>query len=132
MEFKTKTIRDAFEATNRNPDLLPDVSMLPEKDRHIIDYYNLTVVTEAINQESNGGKPWKPNYNDFNEKKWEIWFGIEADEKHPSGVGFSDSVTFCERTGTGVGSRLCFHSEEALRYAVKKFEKLYELVIIQK
>lgn len=131
MEFKTNSVEGAFVATGRNPSALPGVSHLPEHDRqNIIDDYKLKVVVEAINTESNDGKPWKPNYNDLSEKKWELVFVVQADEEHPSGFGLSGARYDCWDARTAVGSRLVFHSKLAGMHAFKIVPDLFVSVFL--
>lgn len=131
MKSKIKTIEAAFKATKRNPKALPNVSKLPEQERQItIDNYKLMVVVEALNQEANAGKIWKPDYTNSNQYKYEPVFGVAANKKHPSGFGFSYSHFVLWFTYTNVGSRLCFINKEVMQYAQKKFKKLYLSVIL--
>ncbi len=93
MTSKIKTVAAAFRYLKRNPKFLPGISKLPKKyQRFLIVTYQLVTVIEALNQESNGGKPWEPNWNDSNEYKYYPWFQINASDKNPSGFGFSYTV----------------------------------------
>ncbi len=93
---KIKTYAEACKKLGIKASALPDVSMLPLKDRKaIVSHYKLTKVVEALND------GWKPNWNDNTEIKYSAWFTVKADEKRPAGFGFSG-------TDFGPGSRLRF------------------------
>lgn len=124
--MQLKKWQDAFKAKGLNPKELPDVSMIPAKYRKsVIAQYVLNVVVEFLND------GWIPDYTNHDQYKYEIWWKVEADKKHPSGFGLSlDGVDYwC--TITIVGVHLCFKSRELAKYAaehpsLKKFwEDLY-------
>ena len=122
MKPQIKTFEDACKATGRNPEMLPDVSMLPEADRqYIIDKYKLIVIAEALN---NG---WKADFTDHNQVKYWPWFYQE--EGSGSASGFSYGYVFAY-SSTYVGARLCFKSRELAEYAGKQFIDLYRSVMI--
>jgi|SRR5688572_6214546 len=74
----------------------------------------MLVITQALNE------GWKPNWNNSNEFKWFPWFEMR------SGFGLSFSNYSGTYSVTGVGSRLCFKSEELANYAGKQFEDIYK------
>ena len=118
---KIKTYEDACKKLGISPKSLPGVSKLPVKDRKaIIAHYKLVKIAQALND------GWQPNWNDSSEYKYYPWFRVAADDKRPSGFGFS--ATLCDGwyTGTIVGSRLCFKSSALALYAGKQFKKLYQ------
>jgi hypothetical protein len=117
---KIKTYEDACKALKLKPTALPDVSALPEKHRKaIIAHYKLVIIAEALNE------GWTPNWNDENQYKYTAYFRVKASKSNPAGVGFSFTFFDIWRTGTGVGSRLCFKSSELAEYAGKQFENLF-------
>ena len=77
-------------------------------------YKKLKVIVKAINA------GWEPNWNNTDQRKWWPWFRMS------SGFGFSYSNYGYRLTITGVGSRLCFQSEEKSNYAANQFLNLYE------
>lgn len=83
-------------------------------DDDIINYLKLKIITKAINQD------WTADWNNTNQRKWYPYFNLS------SGFGFSCSGYNCGYTGTTVGSRLCFESEEKANYAGKQFLELYK------
>ena len=103
---------------------MPNVSMLPKGDRiSLVNYYKITKIIEAENKLDNN---WKPNWNNSSQPKYSIWHYIKADAKRPAGFGFSNTHYGYTGTGTAVGSRLCFKSDELAKYAGTQFEKLFQ------
>jgi hypothetical protein len=79
-------------------------------------YRKLKIIIKAINQ------GWEPNWNDSNQKKWYPWFKMSS----PSGFGFSVTFYNFTHSGTYVGSRLCFESDEKCKYVATQFIDLYK------
>lgn len=77
-------------------------------------YKKLKVVVKAVN---NG---WQPDWNKTDQRKWWPWFRLS------SGFGFSVSDFDCVSADSGVGSRLCFQTEEKSDYTAKQFIELYK------
>lgn len=126
METKTKitdqikTWEDICQALTRDPNALPDVSMLPEKhQKFIIASIKLTFAAEVLNE------GWEPDYNDEFQKKWYNWFWIKADQERPSGFGFSSTNARWTRASTIVGARLSFKSEQLAVYCKEQFKFWY-------
>jgi hypothetical protein len=84
-----------------------------------VAYKELKLIAEALNE------GWKPNWDDHNECKYYPWFNM-------SSSGLSDGDFGCSCSGSGVGSRLCFKSEELAKYAGKQFIDLYTKLFIIK
>lgn len=132
MESKIKTIEDAYKAMNRTPFVLPTIDGLSEIEiKYMKDNFDLSIVVEAINKESNEGNPWEPDYSNSKQSKYEPSFWIDADKKNPSGFEFSGTTCDDWGTATGVGSRFVFHSTEALYYTCEQFKELYLSVILK-
>ena len=74
----------------------------------------LAIITRALNED------WFPDWEDKNQKKWYPWFNLS------SGFAFSASGYYGSRTTAGVGSQLCFRSQELSDYAGQQFELLYK------
>jgi hypothetical protein len=104
---KFKKWEEAFKAKGLDPKVLPDAKVF---GKAVVAAYILPVVIEFAND------GWKPDYTDHNQDKWELWVRVIADKENPSGCGLSLDVVACWDTGTGVGVRLCFESEETARY----------------
>ena len=116
---KIKSFEDACKHLGINPNDLPAVDMLPEKDRKSITaFYKLTVIIRALNE------GWEPDWSNSNEYKYYNWFYVEKGEDQRSS-GFRCDVTCYAVTYTHTGSRLCFKNEELAEYAAKQFKELY-------
>lgn len=83
-------------------------------DADTINYEKLKIVVKAVNQ------GWTPDRNNGNQKKWFPIFNLS------SGFGFQLSAYDFTHTGTYVGSRLCFESEQKSDYAAKQFIEIYK------
>lgn len=116
---KIKSFEDACNHLGINPNDLPVVDMLPEKNRKsIIAYYKLTIIIRALNE------GWEPNFSDWNEYKYYNWFYIEKyRDKRSSGFRCNDSGYTA--TNAAISSRLCFKNKELARYAAEQFKELY-------
>lgn len=116
---KIKSFEDACKHLGLNPNDLPVVDMLPEKDRKsIIAYYKLTIITRALNE------GWEPDFSNWNEYKYYNWFYVEENkDQRSSGFRFGDSDY--SNSCTCIGSRLCFKNRELAKYATEQFKELY-------
>jgi len=123
--MKIKSFTEACKKLNVDPKSVEAFKTLPkEYKKYMTAMYKLTIITQAINENK------KANWNDSNEPKYFPWFQIEANDKNPSGVGFSHSDFAFWRTGTFVGSRLSFRNREDCLYAIKQFESLYKIIFL--
>jgi len=104
---KIKTFEDALKGS----DVIVEFNNDSDDE---IAYKKLKVIVSAIN---NG---WKPDWNNSDERKWFPVFILS------SGFGFDDSSYGYALAGTGVGSRLCFQSEEQSDYAANQFIEIYK------
>ena len=116
-DFTTiKSFEDACNKVGINPELLPDVTLLPEEfKKAVIAGYKLMVIYKAIND------GWNPDWSNEDEYKYYPWFWVL-----PSGFGFSCSCYNCTCTDTAVGSRLCTDSSDKVMFIAKTFEKEYQ------
>jgi hypothetical protein len=122
---KIQNFNEACELTGRNPNLLPDVSMLPEKDRErIIAFYMLGVIQEALNE------GWSPDWKEWGERKYFPWFDVVEDKSKASGFGLSCNDYGSTRTPTTVSSRLVYKTAEIAEYAGTQFKELYEKALM--
>ena len=116
---KIKSFEDACKHLGLNPNDLPVVDMLPEKDRKsIIAYYKLTIITRALNE------GWEPDFSNWNEYKYYNWFYVEENKDQRSS-GFRYHDTCYTDAYTDIGSRLCFKNRELAKYATEQFKELY-------
>jgi hypothetical protein len=116
--MKTVTsFEHACEILGRDPNALPEISMLPEKDQKaIVSHYKLTVIFEAANK-ING--EWTPDWTDSSQWKYYPWFNMS------SGSGLSYFVYDFVFSYSTVGSRLCVGTWELAEYLGKTFIDLY-------
>lgn len=114
---KIKSFEDACKHLRLNPNDLPVVDMLPEKDRKsIIAFYKLTIIIRALNE------GWEPDWSNWDEWKYYNWFYVEkGEDQRSSGFRYSGA---CYAYACA-GSRLCFKNIELAEYAAEQFKELY-------
>jgi hypothetical protein len=93
---------------NRNSDLSADTRA----------YEKLKVIVKALNE------GWFPDWTNVDEYKYWPWFYMDKNKYSPSGFGLL-GVGY-HTTGSVVGSRLCFKSEQLAKYAATQFNDLYK------
>lgn len=111
---RIKTVEDACEVLGI--DLGTVCHNLDQPDE--IAYKKLKVIVKALNYLANDNQIWLPDYNNTREAKWFPWFYMNQ-------PGFRLGVVYCGSTGSGVGSRLVFKTEELAKYAANQFSGLY-------
>jgi len=122
------SVKQAFKLLNLDLLKMPGVSKLPKRFRLWLEWlYKMAVVTEAFNTDENG-KLWIPNYNDSSEYKYEIWWSVKADKKHPSGSGLSYYDYGNGTTCSYVPARLCFKNRDTAIFVGKHFAKEFKFV----
>ncbi|KAA6348225.1 hypothetical protein EZS27_004293 [termite gut metagenome] len=110
---KIKTFEDACKALGLDPENLPIVEHLPEKDRRsIIAHYKLTIIIRALNE------GWEPNLSDRNEYKYYNWFYVSDSFAYANPLSAKNAVV-------NIGFRLCFKNATLTKYAYKQFKDLY-------
>ena len=116
---QVKTFEDACKVLGLEPNNLPIVEDLPEKDRQsIIAYYKLVIIVRALNE------GWEPDFSNWNEWKYWNWFYLEADGAYAGFAAANASYT-ASATSSKLGSRLCFKTRELATYAREQFRDLY-------
>lgn len=122
MKTKIKTFQAACKYLGLDPvKALPKVGTMPKKHQQAtLAHAQLVIIAEALNQEANGGKPWKPNWKNGQWDKWYPWFNLS------SGSGLSYLGYGYQRSDSCVGSRLCYISSDVAKYAGTHFQKLYK------
>jgi hypothetical protein len=104
-----RSFEDACKALDIDPDsVCSDVDTSDE-----VAYKQLKKIVQAINQ------GWTPDWSNTNQRKWYPWFNLS------SGFGFDVSDFDFVYSNAGVGSRLCFESEEKADYAGRQFLEIY-------
>jgi hypothetical protein len=115
-----KTVEDAFKKCGYDPEIRPDVTMLPEKFRQQISTaFILMVIFEAIND------GWEPDFSNHNQGKYYPWPWVSS-----SGFGFSHAYYHYDYTYSSFGSRLCTDSSEKAIYILTQFEDLWKLWLL--
>jgi hypothetical protein len=116
---RIRTFADACKELGLDPENLPIVEHLPEKDRKsIIAYYKLIVITRALNE------GWEADFRDKNQYKFWSWFYIASYGAH-AGFGCATTYSTPSLTYTAVGARLCLKTQELAMYASGQFRDLY-------
>jgi hypothetical protein len=113
---KIASYEDACKELGLNPENLPVVDTLPEKDRKsIIAYHKLIVITRALNE------GWEADFSNHNQWKYWNYFWVNA-------AGFVSAYTSTTSSSASalLGSRLCFKNYEIAEYARETFKSLYE------
>lgn len=105
--------------------IIPDYSQYPKNHQIAkIAKDKIEIIIEAKNKEANKGKTFIPNYNDSSQLKFEPWFYMKDNEAGSSGFRLDDYDHW--GTCSGVGSRLCYISEELGNNVIPQILDLYE------
>ncbi len=116
-----KTWQEAFEKKGLDPNIMPDVSILPEAYRKPqLALFKLHVVAEVLNE------GWVPDYSDYGQRKYYPYFDVETTEENKSGSGLSFGDYAYWGASSAVGVRLCYRDSSTARYAGTQFKELYE------
>ncbi|MDI6049587.1 hypothetical protein QLS31_07070 [Flavobacterium sp. XS2P24] len=81
-----------------------------------VAYKQVKEIVKAFNE------GWTPDWTNSNEGKYYPWFKMGS----PSGGGFSSDGYVRWRTGSFVGSHLCFKSSDLAKHAGQLFESIYK------
>ncbi len=123
--LSVKTWKDVCKFHNRDPKVFPDVSSFPKNLQDFItNTFKAALITSAVNDN------WTPNWNNYSEYKYRLWFEIKASKQKPSGFGCSFTDCGYAGSGTTVGSRLLFKSSELALHAAKCFPEIYKGIIL--
>ena len=123
-----KTWQEAFKNQGLDPNVMPDVSILPvEMQKPQIALYKLHVVTKELNGD------WTPDYRPNNDQyKYTPWFRVNGNDEKTSGVGLSCDDYVDWHTNAYFGVRLCYKDEETAQYAGEQFLELWEDLFLNK
>jgi hypothetical protein len=115
-----ETFEEACAAKGLDPQkVLPDVTAFPQQhQKALLALAKLIIIIDALNGD------WQPDWNNYDERKYFLWFDMETEENTPS--GFRLGCAACNCTASRVGSRLCFRSRELAEYAGEQFIDLYK------
>lgn len=115
---RVKTFEDACSVVGISVDdvlvKINDASPFKGIEKQLQAQAKLLVIAQALNQ------GWLPDWEDEDQEKWYPWFAHRS-----SGFGFSYTGFGLSRSGTTVGSRLYYATDELATYAGKQFESLY-------
>ena len=119
---RIKTFDDVIRELGDDPEEFKNaISIMEEPDE--IAYVKLKLIAKALNE------GWTPDWSNGEWDKWYPWF--KMDDSSSAGR-FSFDGADIRRSGSAVGSRLCFKSEELADYAGTQFLELYrELFVIE-
>lgn len=88
----------------------------------------LETITAALND------GWKPDWNNTSQAKWVPWFYIEPNQEQGAtyaGLAYASTYYAPTTTYASLGSRLCFSTQRAARYAAQQFTELYALILVE-
>lgn len=111
---RIKTFEDACEVLGIDPGTVWHQVDQPDE----VAFKKLKVIVKALNFLGNGSKEWVPDYNNQRQYKWYPWWYLDS-------PGFRLDDVLYTHSGTGVGARLVFISEELAHYAANQFSGLY-------
>ncbi|WP_317899446.1 hypothetical protein [Aurantibacillus circumpalustris] len=112
---RVKNFADAFRIAGASNDL-KTILDYNGQDKDMIAaqaHAKVGIIAKALNE------GWFPDFSNSNQVKYYPWL------KYSPGVGFSCGVCVGDNADSGVGSRLCFKSEELARYAAEQFKDIY-------
>lgn len=123
-----KTFEDACKVEKLNPKkVIPDFKLYPVKDRKaMVAHAKLVIIAKAANRLANGGKVWKPDWNNGKWDKYHNYFWM--DKSGSSGFRYDGYDVW--NSSANVGSRLCFCSAEVARHVANTFIKFYEAYFV--
>lgn len=118
-----KTVENALAALKITPFTPVVIPGLPEKyqKKNNADLL-VDIVIEALNNEGLE-EPWVPDFTDYSQPKYEIWWERSA------GSGWSLSVVDSWNADTSCGSRRVFRTREIARYFAENFLELMQEVL---
>jgi hypothetical protein len=120
---RVRTFEDAFnivKAKENLPEWISDIVKV-KSFNDVPNWLRVFVVNNALNE------GWQPDWSNSNEYKYYPWFS-----NFVSGSGFSFYVYGyhdSHYSGTSIGSRLCFKTEELAQYAGKQFTDIYNFYL---
>lgn len=112
---RIKTPEDAISELGENDIDVIDYRKLIKAgvSEHLINYQLAIVLVKAINE------GWEPNWDDPNEKKWQLWFKMSS-----SGFRYYDFDYWI--TTSYVGSRLCLREKRLGNYLGNQFPEVFK------
>lgn len=115
-----KTVEDACNVTGMPA--TPEFNEVPEEMREYFKaVYEAVIITKALVGD------WKPDWNDWDQRKWYPWFDMQSSGAFVflgTNCGYSNAAA-------GYASRLCFPTEEMAEYAGRQFTDVYSRIILK-
>ena len=113
---RIKTFDDVIRELGDDPEEFKNaISIMEEPDE--IAYVKLKLIAKALNE------GWTPDWSNGEWDKWYPWFNMNDSS---SAGRFSFYAADLQLSGSAVGSRLCFKSEELATYAGTQFLDIYK------
>ena len=113
---RIKTFDDVIRELGDDPEEFKNaISIMEEPDE--IAYVKLKLIAKALNE------GWTPDWSNGEWDKWYPWFNMN-DSSSAGRFSFDDAGS--RYSGSNVGSRLCFKSEELATYAGTQFLDIYK------
>lgn len=102
---------------------IPDVSNFPEEMReYMINAYMHPIIVEVLNADHKPVyTPWIPDYTDYSQTKYEIWWDVKATADKPAGVGLAYFDYDGQCTHSYCGSRFCFRDVPRAKHFAQYF-----------
>ena len=119
-----KSYEDACRELGIKPTYPKFTQCLKQDRKSMIAYHQLTVIIRALHILPNG-KYWKPDFNDYHQEKWKIWWSIEKNNLNSPYATITPFLTL-----TPTNSRFLFRSEELADYCAKQFKDLWSDYIL--
>lgn len=127
---KIDSLEAAYKAVNFDASVNLFQNPSTDYQRSANGFTNACVLTEALNMDKNGNK-WIPDYDDYQEDKYEIIWDMRSEAA--GGPGFSYTAYACGLSRSYVGARLVFRDRKTARYAAETFPDIYrEFITIRK
>ena len=118
---KVKSYEDVCKIKGIDPvKSLPFPEAKTDEEKAINGFTKITRTIDVLNE------GWKPNWNNWEERKYYPWFDLETDEAAGSGVGFSCNGFGFVYSYSIVSSRLVLKSRELVEHIVKYFLEDYK------
>lgn len=116
---RIKTFADAYDALGEEHLLIKEHKNAAAIgcSADLAAYIDLRIIVAALNE------GWEPTFAE-DEQRWYPWF-----ETEDGGVASAYAVVDSSSTGSDLGSRLAFKSEELAEYASKQFIDIYKVFL---
>ena len=112
-----KTFEQCCQALGLDADTcLPIVSVFPaQHQKAITALAKLMIIAEAVNE------GWKPNWDDYEQRKWIPWWDLDAPGFRFLGSGYGYTASY-----SAGGSRLCFKTSDICKFVAENYIDLWK------